>query len=668
MPKILQLDPHVADMIAAGEVVERPASVVKELLENAADAGAALITLEIRAGGMTYIRVTDDGCGMSAQDARTAFLRHATSKLRDERGLEAIGTLGFRGEALAAISAVSRVELLTKEPGSAEGVRLLLEAGKVVSESPAGCPDGTTIIVRDLFFNTPARQKFMKTDRAEAAAVAAAATRFALSRPELSVRYLRDGQEEFHSPGDGSDADCVYSLLGRDLAGSMLRVGGEASGVRVSGFICAPRAARGNRSMQIFFVNGRSVKSRILQAALEQAYRNQLFTGRYPSCVLYLTMSLAAVDVNVHPAKTEVRFLREKEVFDAVYYSVLGALDGGSGTASPQISPSTASLLGKTPEKRELDGDLPPAAKPASSGQRAGLRGRVTLPAAGFKRQSVDDLSLGSFRQGVLADGGAAPYRAAPMPSPKKSGFPVPIPSPRSGGQGIPIPEPEQDFDVPPAKPPVPPLFRGAPESPAGPEDAQEQTELQLEKRDWRVAGEALSTYILVDTPDALVLIDKHAAHERVIFDRLQAQREPAVSQPLLAPVILRPAPEDLALLLDNRALLTEYGFELDDFGGGAAALRAVPIDMDLDEAPGVLEGILEELRQGGGDPAGFRDAVLHTVACKAAIKAGRNSDLRELEQLAEKVMSGAVRYCPHGRPVSVRFPRQELDHRFKRS
>lgn len=327
MPDIQILSPHLADLIAAGEVVERPASVVKELVENAFDAGARTVTVELRGGGATYLRVTDDGCGMAPEDAGIAFLRHATSKLHDEQGLEAIGTMGFRGEALAAISAVSHITLTTRQRGAAAGTHMTLEAGDIQDMYETGCPEGTTMIVRDLFFNTPARRKFLKSDRAEGAACAAAALRCALGRPDVSVRCIRDGEEVFFSPGDNKLDSCVYSLLGRDLAMSLLPCAGEADGVRVHGFISSPAAGRGSRAQQYFFCNGRWIRSAALQAALEQAYRNTLLVGRFPACVLYIELSCAAVDVNVHPAKTEVKFTHERAVFDAVYYGARAALE-----------------------------------------------------------------------------------------------------------------------------------------------------------------------------------------------------------------------------------------------------------------------------------------------------------------------------------------------------
>ena len=337
MPVINILNPHVADMIAAGEVVERPASVIKELMENAFDAGAKNVKVEIKGGGATFIRVTDDGCGMAPEDAGIAFMRHATSKLRDERGLEAISTMGFRGEALAAISSVSRIELITRKHGDEAGTKLTLTAGDIEDMLPTGCPEGTSITVKDIFFNTPARLKFLKSDRSEAGACLNAALRCALGRPEVSVRFIRDGKEEFFSPGDCRQDSCIYSLLGRELAATLLPCKCENEGLKVSGFVSSPASGRGNRSAQYFFCNGRWIKSGLLQAALEQAYKNTLLVGRFPACVLYLDISCGAVDVNVHPAKTEVKFSAEKAVFDLVYQAVKSALSAEDASVKAEL-------------------------------------------------------------------------------------------------------------------------------------------------------------------------------------------------------------------------------------------------------------------------------------------------------------------------------------------
>ena len=360
MPKIIQLSPHIANLIAAGEVVERPASVVKELLENAVDAGSSKVTVEIRDGGMTFLRVTDNGCGMAAEDARTAFKRHATSKLRSEEDLAAIGTMGFRGEALAAIASVSRIDLLTKTAGSISGVSLHLEAGEILEESEAGCPDGTTIIIRDLFFNTPARMKFMKSDTVEGSRVTAAVQLQALAHPEVAFQFIRDGKQVLSTPGTGGLEAAAYCVYGRE-AGKMVKVESRWENYSLTGFVSKPTDARPSRALQTFFVNNRPVKSKLLISALEEAYRNQIMVGKFPACVLHLNLPAAAVDVNVHPAKTEVKFLSEKAVFDCVHYGVLGALNKQTDRPQVQFKQNTT-VLTPPPAKQEPVAAAPKAA------------------------------------------------------------------------------------------------------------------------------------------------------------------------------------------------------------------------------------------------------------------------------------------------------------------
>lgn len=600
MPDIQILSPHLADLIAAGEVVERPASVVKELVENAFDAGARTVTVELRGGGATYLRVTDDGCGMAPEDAGIAFLRHATSKLHDEQGLEAIGTMGFRGEALAAISAVSHITLTTRQRGAAAGTHMTLDAGDIQDMYETGCPEGTTMIVRDLFFNTPARRKFLKSDRAEGAACAAAALRCALGRPDVSVRCIRDGEEIFFSPGDNKLDSCVYSLLGRDLAMSLLPCAGEGDGVRVHGFISSPAAGRGSRAQQYFFCNGRWIKSAALQAALEQAYRNTLLVGRFPACVLYIELSCAAVDVNVHPAKTEVKFTHERAVFDAVYYGARAALEA----------------------EREPVTTLPKAAKPAPA-------------------PTADPF--------VPAAPKAAPAAAQHQPAPAAPAFVPARPVPSTPPE--PVAQPVQTAIEP--EPAVPsPLESAAP--PAEPPA--------------RLIGEAMHTYILVEKGETLILIDKHAAHERINFDRLRQNPADIPSQTLLEPLPFTPDANDADVLQQYGGLLAELGFTLEPFGRCDYILRGVPAQLDAADALPALEEICAQLRHGARmDAQSVRDEVLKTVACKAAIKAGWQTEPEELLRLADAVCAGEVKYCPHGRPVAVTLTRRELDKLFKR-
>jgi len=645
MPEIQVLAPHIADLIAAGEVVERPASVVKELMENAIDAGAKALTVEIQNGGMSLIRVTDDGCGIPADQLETAFLRHATSKLRSALDLEAIGTLGFRGEALAAIAAVSRVEVLTRTADEDLGAALTVEGGTVLAKEEAGCPQGTTMLVRDLFYNTPARLKFMKKDTAEGAAAFAAVQRLALAHPEVSVKFIREGRQELLTPGDGDRRGALYAVLGREVALGMTPVKGTGEeGMTVEGFASIPTCCRGSRSLQFFFVNGRHIKSRTLTAALEEAYRNQRMVGKFPGCVLYLTTRLNAVDVNVHPAKTEVKFVSEKRAFDGVYYAVKGALEAGQ--TRPQAIPKPASHDTVTPNQtafrhmtaREYRAQgappSPPAYSPAAPSRPAltlhdvAAEGKpVTLPARDGVRRQVTKITPPGETKPILSSSPTAPAVSA---------ISAPAPGPR--------PQPEPAPTPAPAEPPA------APES-----------------EPWVIRGELFHTYILVEQGDRAYYIDKHAAHERMNFDKLKSAGYTPMVQRLLTPAVVTPSPEETAALLENLPLLAQFGFECEDFGGGSLVVRQAPDYVD----PGELETVLTELgaalSSGRADPQSARDHVMATMACKAAVKGGQRNDPKELERVAQAVMDGRVKYCPHGRPVAVELTKKELEKLFKR-
>ena len=646
MPKILQLSSHVANLIAAGEVVERPASAVKELLENAVDAGASKVTIEIRDGGMTFLRVTDNGCGMSAEDARTAFLRHATSKLRTEEDLAAIGTMGFRGEALAAIASVSRIDLMTKTPGSLSGVKLHLDAGVITEEAEAGCPDGTTILVRDLFYNTPARMKFMKSDTVEGSRVAAAVQMQALAHPEVAFQFLRDGKQVLSTPGTGKLQDAMYCVYGRDCA-RMVAVESRWESYTLSGFVTLPTDARPSRNLQTFFVNDRPVKSKLLIAALEEAYRNQLMVGRFPGCVLHLNLPANAVDVNVHPAKTEVKFLSEKAVFDCVHYGVLGALNKKPDRPAVQFKPQPAPV---PPEKPTPS----PEAKPAEK-KEAFFR---TMTAQEYKTFSA-----------AMAD--------APKPKPEAAAAAAKkIPA---GGnmplrEFVMLPQVRQAAQPEPA-PPLPPLPEtpkpSAPEMPVkAPEPEMEQTVLEMPKADtWRMVGELYRTYILVEEGNNAFLIDKHAAHERILFEKLKANQESISGQTLLQPVPVRLSPAAAGELLGNTELLEELGFEIEEFGENTVLARQIPMDLSEEAAAEALETLADDLLNGRRESRDtVRDTLLHTVACKAAIKAGWVSDEKELLAIAKAVMEREdLKYCPHGRPICVSLSQKMLEKQFKR-
>ncbi len=620
MPKIIQLSPHIANLIAAGEVVERPASAVKELLENAIDAGASKITVEIQDGGMTFLRVTDDGCGMSPEDARTAFLRHATSKLRTAEDLAAISTMGFRGEALAAIASVSRIDILTKTAGAIVGTGLHLEAGVITEEQEAGCPEGTTVIVRDLFFNTPARMKFMKSDTVEGSKAAAAVQMQALAHPEVAFTFLRDGKQVLSTPGKGELQEAVYCIYGREAA-QMARVDSRWENYTLTGYVTKPTDARPSRTLQTFFVNGRPVKSRLLTAALEEAYRNQIMAGKFPGCVLHLTVPATAVDVNVHPAKTEVKFLSEKAVFDCVHYGVLAALN--RQTDRPQVRFQTPA---PAPQ---------PAAQPTAR-QETFFR---TMTAQEYQNFT-------------------AAVKSAPQPRPQAAAATANLVE-----RQLHAPIQEQVL-TPQVQPPRP-----VPAAPPQPEQEQEAIPMAQEIP-WRMVGELYRSYVLVEQGEEAFLIDKHAAHERILFEKLKNNQELISSQLLLSPVPVRLSAEGAAQLLENRALLTELGFEIDDFGDNTVLLRQIPMDLTPELAAEAAESLAADLLKGRRERVStVRDELLHTVACKAAIKAGWLSDEKELLALVRQVMSREdLKYCPHGRPICIALSKKQLEKQFKRT
>ena len=673
MPHIQQLSSHVADLIAAGEVVERPASVVKELVENAIDAGSSAIVVEIQRGGMSLIRVTDNGCGIAPEELPTAFLRHATSKLRTAEDLARIGTLGFRGEALAAISAVSRVDVLTRRPEDAVGAALHGEGGHMEPVREEGAPEGTTIRVADLFYNTPARLKFMKKDSAETAAVAGLMQHLALSHPDVSFKFIKDGQEALHTPGDGKLESAVYAALGREFARTLVPVDGRGGDITVRGFVTAPVNGRGSRSMQVFFVNGRFIKSQVLTAALEEGYRNQLLKGRFPGCVLEVTLPVTAVDVNVHPAKTQVKFAREHDVFEAVFHTVMDALDARGGAVSP----------------------VKPANQPVQNPRQDFFQ---SMDAKSYREQGAKPAAAPS-----------APVRPVFTPQPPKADvqpvFNPPPVKPAEPARSVwntewrstakvadsvqPIWPPRGAVKAaqPSALGKAPASVTARPETAPAPESAPapkpfvpaipaQQTAMELPGQEtvmpaeapWRIAGEVFHTYIICeDGSENLWLIDKHAAHERINFDRLMAAKEPPMRQTLMQPVAVEPGKEDAALLLENLELLEQFGFGCEDFGDGAVLVREVPADLDAADTAATLEEFAQKLRTGRSLDE-KREALLHTMACKASIKGGWTSDPAELKVLVEKVQSGEVRYCPHGRPVVVKIRKYELEKLFKRA
>ena len=665
MPKIIQLSPHIANLIAAGEVVERPASVAKELLENAVDAGASKVTIEIKDGGMTYLRITDNGCGMTPEDARTAFLRHATSKLRTAEDLGAIGTMGFRGEALAAIASVSRIELMTKTPGALSGTSLTLEAGKITEESEVGCPDGTTIIVRDLFFNTPARMKFMKSDTVEGSRVTAAVQMQALAHPEVAFQLVRDGKSVLSTPGNGGLEAAVYCVYGRECA-KMVKVESRWEQYSLTGFVSKPTDSRPSRALQTFFVNNRPVKSKLLIAAFEEAYRNQIMVGKFPACVLHLNLPANTLDVNVHPAKTEVKFLNEKAVFDCVHYGVLGALN--KTPDRPQVEFKKAPPVGG-------DAHIAPPSAPASGPTKSSTPAKeAPKKETFFRTMTAEEYKTFST---ALKDA-PQPKKEAAAATVEKIQRPANMPL----RETVMLPAVQEVVKKPAALPTVgddvhivPPsvsnsgsVNTSAPVKEPEPEMEQE-TFTMPEVQDWRMVGELYNSYIIVEQGDNAFLIDKHAAHERILFEKLKANQEKITSQALLSPISVHLSPSAAGELLGNQEMLTELGFEIEEFGENTILLRQIPMDLGVDEAAETIETLAADLMAGRrSKPETVRDELLHTVACKAAIKAGWRNDEAELLAVCKQVMAREdLKYCPHGRPICVTLSKKQLEKQFKR-
>lgn len=651
MAIIQELSPHLADLIAAGEVVERPASVAKELIENAIDAGATRITVEIENGGVTYLRIADNGCGMSEEDAPVAFRRHATSKLRTEADLASIGTLGFRGEALAAISSVSRIDLFTRQQDAISGLHLHLTAGSADINEEAGCPQGTTIVVRDLFFNTPARMKFLKKDFTEAGYILGVVQHAALSHPEISFTLIRDGKQVFTTDGKGKLLVPVFAVFGKEMTENMLPVPKtEHNGMTVSGYIIKPHAGRPNRAMQHFFVNGRYVKSKLMQAALEEAYRNAIITGKYPSGAVFLELPFEAVDVNVHPAKTEVKFSQEKAVFEAVYIACKNALAAGDNT--PRLihkEKETAAAPRREDNLTGLQQRFAVQRMPEPSASSESQQKQNAAPALEDFLVAVPPRTPRPQHAGLAAAQPGIPYQPPRYAEPRKADPALMRQMAQSAKSDLPstdsaAAEPENSAAPNQAAAVLEPLDTGA-----------------------RVIGECFQTYLLAEDRDGLILIDKHAAHERILFNKLRAESE-IPSQELLAPVIVELTAEQSAVLSGQLDGLRQVGFTVDPFGENSFAVRSVPAYLDSGDVSTVLSELAEKAMNNRSTVPDRLDDLIHTVACKAAIKAGKSTTLTELQELCDRVLNDEnVRSCPHGRPTTVRLTKYELDKLFKR-
>ena len=715
MAEIHVLDKHTAELIAAGEVVERPASVVKELLENAIDAGASQITVSIESGGVRLIEISDNGTGIEAKYIPTAFIRHATSKIRTEDDLNSIHTLGFRGEALASIASVARVELLTRTEADECASLYRIEGGEEQPIEPGARGVGTTIRVRDLFFNTPARMKFLKKDSSEGTFVADLVGHVALSHPEVSFKFLREGKLQYVTPGDGQLRSAAYAVLGREFSRDLMEVDNREGVYRVWGLITQPRSCRASRSMQYFYINGRYVRNRTMMAGMEMAFKGTMMQGKFPGGILLLEMPADLVDVNVHPAKTEVRFARENDIFDLVYHAVKLALS----------QPGTGERRFVFDEDK--DNDASQESKNSEAKENTNVKNNCFTGLSAVISGQAEPGSLPHPTESPLRPAASAVPRPAQPSAPEQDILPLPTKAPETAA-----PEPEHSWTTVAAdallpmdaalhspEPPVqdstlePPPFRAAssesqldvepdidlpdvprdhmaawepapvraerpslpslPDVPDAPQQSAAPEQLGFDVQDGpeplRYVGELFRTYILAERGDEVCIIDKHAAHERQLFEKLAANYGDVPSQLLLEPLVIELSAEEKTALLANLPLLESAGLEVNDFGGSSVCLRSVPADVEQGSAEDLLVELAAKLAHGSRDALNERtEWVLHSISCRAAIKAGDHTSPQELMALAEKILSGEVPpFCPHGRPCVLKLTRKELEKQFGR-
>lgn len=682
MPEINILPKEVYQLIAAGEVVERPSSVVKEMIENSVDAGATHITVEIKHGGSTYIRITDDGCGIARDQVKKVFISHATSKIKMQEDLNAIGTLGFRGEAMASISAVSKVELLTRADGEPNGTRYEIAGGEEKDLSDAGCPKGTTIVVRDIFYNTPARMKFLKKDVTEGNAVAAIVDSMAISHPEISFRFIRDSKQVLITSGNGDLKSTAYSVFGRDFSSALIPVDYSVNNMRVTGLVTKPFASRKSRAMQYFFINSRLVKSKTAMAALEQAYKNSIMVGRFPGCILNIECDTSFVDVNVHPAKIEVRFANERPVFELIYYGVKSAIQAGD---SPKVAEFKPSRQTQPTASGKLDFFMKEEDKPK----------QMT-----FKQQSNPDLfwnvaasTPNKYNENVKFDSGNAelenlnnkPETKIETNDADESNYSQQSGDGKIGGkfhgslgsisfenventslptvQGEETESPQDNGSA----------DEGADTQPVSGENepsiAEKNAPTAPEIPDFKVVGEAFKTYIIVEIDNALYFIDKHAAHERMNYEKLKSGTV-INSQILISPVVINLAKDEYGAVCENLDLYKKCGFEIEDFGNSSVIVRECPSILDGEDIKDLVCETAAKLLDGKTDITPEQmDWIFHSTSCRAAVKAGDYTSPYERELFVKKLLSMPnIRYCPHGRPVMIKMSKYDIEKQFGRA
>lgn len=708
MGRINVLDKHTAELIAAGEVVERPSSVVKELLENSIDAGATQITVEIMHGGIDYLRITDNGCGILKEDVRNAFKRNATSKISVDSDLEKIGTLGFRGEALASISSVSKVQLITKAKEENIGSAYEIDGGEEISFDDAGCPDGTTFIMRNLFYNVPARYKFLKKDVAEGNAVASVIDKIALSHPEIAITFIRDNKRVLKTAGDGKLMSSIYAVYGRDFASTLIPVDYELNGMKLTGYISRPTNGRANRNMQNTFINGRFVKSRTISVALEEACKGSIMIGKFPSCVLNLQISPEAVDVNVHPSKIEVRFINERPVFDTVYHGVKSALLRGDSRkeavlnhnntvnikplnpfnlANKVINKELQKLVQKASEKpREKsifdELDLPTKnvkynkvnkVSDSSSVQKKYMEFLENNKKLSENNQTTNNTVCNNIDNNVINNVSTESKIETKMDEVKED---------TSLNQEVqkvnPFEELELEKITPEAKniseekkSDVDVVLPTERQTNSSSENIEIKTLIDEDKQSFRFIGEAMNTYIIVETDNnKLVLIDKHAAHERIIFEKLKREKGTGSVQLLLIPITVTLEKNEYTVAIEHLNMFKNVGFDVEDFGNGTLIVRSAPSYLrndDIEDTIIEICGYIAENRK--NVMSEHMEWIYHNISCRSAIKAGDSSTAKELIDIAKTVFSDdSIRYCPHGRPVCIELSKYEIEKQFGRA
>ena len=658
------LDKHVAELIAAGEVVERPASVIKELVENAIDAGAKHITVEIKNGGTTFMRVTDDGCGFLREDVKLAFLRHATSKVREQDDLDHIATLGFRGEALASISAVSRLQLITKSAKEDTGTSYIIEGGEEKSFDDAGCPVGTTFVIRDLFYNIPARAKFLKKDVSEGNTVSNIVDKTALSHPEIAFTFVRDGKQALKTFGDGKLLSAIYAVFGREFATSLIPVDYQLDGITVSGYVSKPVNSRPNRNMQNFFINGRYVKSRTAMAALEEAFKGSIMVGKFPSCVLNLSLPFEAIDVNVHPSKIEVRFINERPVFDAVYHAAKSALlkhddrkqahfkdDSALHEIRRSSTFNNAQAVFRKPGPPKVQPQIKPKDEfnPFSDIE-------FSKPNPKPKLQSLDDLHLTDKKKPFDVYSKQAvknTKREESYSKPRNQPLPL-IQKPDTPKPAVIADKPKAEEIVVTEKPNSEPVVL-----------------YEQQKDELKYVGELFDTYIIVEkNQKEMLLIDKHAAHERIIYEKLKAEKAGSSAQLLLTPITVTLGKSEYDAAINHLDMFSDCSFEVEDFGNSTLLVRSAPQYIEAAEVADCITEMADYISMGKNDIFTEKmDWFYHNVACRSAIKAGHKNSAQELIDIVKTLEENPqIRYCPHGRPICIVMKKSEIERQFGRA